>query len=168
MNMDVMFPKIKKHNICIWYMTCLIILHKTSRYKGRVLDRGFIMPTLFGKTFDLLTGVLDYRAAKHKVIVSNIANIDTAGFKPQELLFKKNLAEAISADDKFKMACTDKAHFPLSENEQNEYQTEQKADKVDIDGEMSSLAENNLMYNATVELLARKFRGLETALKEIK
>ena len=39
---------------------------------------------------------------------------------------------------------------------------------AEIDTEMANLAENNLMYNMTVEMLARKFRGLNTVLKETK
>jgi flagellar basal-body rod protein FlgB len=39
---------------------------------------------------------------------------------------------------------------------------------VDLDTEMAKLAENNLMYNLAVELLARKFKGLDTVLKEAK
>ena len=40
--------------------------------------------------------------------------------------------------------------------------------KVNLDSEMAKLAENNLMHNLTVELLARKFRGLNTFLREVK
>jgi len=37
-----------------------------------------------------------------------------------------------------------------------------------MDHEMASLAENQLMYNLTIELLARKFRGLSNVLREAK
>jgi flagellar basal body rod protein FlgB len=33
---------------------------------------------------------------------------------------------------------------------------------------MVNLAENHLMYNTAVELLARKFKSLNTVLKEVK
>ncbi|RLC22514.1 MAG: hypothetical protein DRH21_08390 [Deltaproteobacteria bacterium] len=41
-------------------------------------------------------------------------------------------------------------------------------EKVNLDSEMAKLAENNLMHNLTVELLARKFRDLNTFLREVK
>jgi flagellar basal-body rod protein FlgB len=41
-------------------------------------------------------------------------------------------------------------------------------ENVDLDSEMTKLAENNLMYNLTVELLARKFKSLNTVLTETK
>jgi flagellar basal-body rod protein FlgB len=33
---------------------------------------------------------------------------------------------------------------------------------------MEKLAENHLMYNLTVELMARKFKGLDSVLREAK
>jgi flagellar basal body rod protein FlgB len=39
-------------------------------------------------------------------------------------------------------------------------------DKVDMDREMVSIAENHLMHNAAVEMLARKFRALQSAIRE--
>lgn len=126
------------------------------------------MQTLFGKTFDLLAGMLDFRAARHKVIVSDIANLDTAGYRSQEIIFKEELAGATQNGQEMKLAITHKNHFPFSYREEKQYEVRQTGDKVDIDKEMTSLAENNLMYNAAAELLARKFRGLETVLREIK
>jgi len=41
-------------------------------------------------------------------------------------------------------------------------------EKVDLDKEMAKLAENNLMYNLTVEFLSRKFRSLNTVLRDTK
>jgi flagellar basal-body rod protein FlgB len=37
---------------------------------------------------------------------------------------------------------------------------------VKLDKEMGNLAENQLMYNLTIELLARKFRVVSNVLKE--
>ena len=45
------------------------------------------MDILFNKTMNLLSGMLDYRSTRHKIIVSNIANIDTEGFKPSDICF---------------------------------------------------------------------------------
>lgn len=126
------------------------------------------MQTLFGKTFDLLSGMLDFRAARHKVIVSDIANLDTAGYKPQELIFKEELVSATRNGQEVVLARTHENHLPFSPRDEKQYEVRQTGDKVDIDREMTSLAENNLMYNATVELLARKFRGLSTTLRETK
>ena len=39
-------------------------------------------------------------------------------------------------------------------------------DTVDLDREMAKIAENQLMYNATLRMLAHKFRGLKSAIAE--
>lgn len=126
------------------------------------------MQALFGKTVDLLSGMLDYRAARHKVIVSNIANLDTPNFKPQELTFTASLAEAAASGQAAMLTKTHKQHLSPGSAQEAPFQAHQAGDKVEIDREMTNLAENNLMYNLTVELLSRKFKGIDTALREIK
>ncbi len=127
------------------------------------------MQALFGKTIALLSGMLDYRAARHKVLVSNIANLDTPGFKPQDITFTASLAEAVSSPPAAApMMMTNEKHLtPVSGKEAN-FPIHQTGDRVEIDREMTNLAENNLMYNLTVELMSRKFKGINTALRELK
>jgi flagellar basal-body rod protein FlgB len=126
------------------------------------------MRALFGKTFDLLSGMLDFRAERHKVIASNIANIETGNYKPKELNFQKNFEEAKQGAETLELIRTHKMHFPFSSDVGKQFQLTQSGDKVEIDREMANLAENNLMYNLTVELISRKFKGIDTALKEIR
>jgi flagellar basal-body rod protein FlgB len=126
------------------------------------------MQALFSKTIDLLSGMLDYRAARHKVIVSNIANLDTPNFKPQELTFTASLAEAAASGQAATLTRTHKKHLSPGSAREAPFQVHQAGDKVEIDREMTNLAENNLMYNSTVELLSRKFKGIDTALREIR
>jgi flagellar basal-body rod protein FlgB len=126
------------------------------------------MQNLFGKTINLLSGMLDYRAARHKVIVSNVSNIDTPGYKPMELVFKKTLEEAAATGSRLELVRTNSRHFNAAEGKGRNFQAELSGEKVEIDTAMADLAENNLMYNLTVELLSRKFTGLNTVLKETK
>ncbi|MCE5264256.1 MAG: flagellar basal body rod protein FlgB [Deltaproteobacteria bacterium] len=122
------------------------------------------MDILFGKTMNLLSGMLDYRSTRHKVIASNVANIDTEGFKPSDVSFKQELGKANS----LRMATTDPKHIGRVENEVGPLEITTSEENVQIDTEMVNLSENQLMYNATVEMLSRKFRGLNTVLKEAK
>lgn len=126
------------------------------------------MQALFGKTIDLLSTMLDFRAERHKVIVSNIANIETPDYKPGEIGFQKSLAEAWSQKNDLGLIRTDSRHFAPSTGKAAQFPFTASGDKVEIDKEMANLAENNLMYNFTVELLLRKFRGINTVLKETK
>jgi flagellar basal-body rod protein FlgB len=124
------------------------------------------MNGLFNKTFNVLSAMLDYRAERHKIVVSNIANIDTTDFKPSELTFKNEFSKA----HELAMTTTDPGHIARRKESVHsiEYEIKTSEEKVNLDTEMTNLAENHLMYNTTVEMLARKFRGLNTVLKEAK
>ena len=124
------------------------------------------MDILFNKTIEMLSVILDFRSERNKVIASNIANIDTPGYKPKELVFKKQLDDFIDNGTEVTMTKTDKRH--LSEQSSHTFEVIKSEEAVKIDNEMEKLAENNLMYNLTVELMARKFKGLDGVLREAK
>jgi flagellar basal-body rod protein FlgB len=124
------------------------------------------MDILFNKTIEMLSTILDFRSERNKVIASNIANIDTRGYKPKELVFKKQLEDFIDNGTEVTMTKTDKRH--LSEQSFHTFEVINSEEAVKIDNEMEKLAENNLMYNLTVELMARKFKGLDSVLREAK
>lgn len=125
------------------------------------------MEALFGKTVSLLSSMLGFRAERHKVIASNIANIDTPDYRPTELAFKGNLEEEMQKGT-LKLFRTDKGHLPPISTEKADYKVIRSDGKVDLDTEMANLAENQLMYNLTVELLSRKFKGINNVLTEAK
>jgi len=120
------------------------------------------MNALFGKTTELLSLLLEYRSERHKTIASNIVNIDTPGYRSQEVVFEKELAEQIAAqrsrDGISGMSAAEEKPFGVAE----------AGEHVDIDKEMAKLAENHLMYNLSADLLARKFRGLKDVIKGVK
>lgn len=122
------------------------------------------MDVLFGKTITIISQVLDYRARKHDTIVSNIANIDTPGYRSREAVFERELAErmrngkANSGRNGHVRAATEQSLVTIVETEK----------AVNIDEEMSRLAENTIMYNLGVELLARKMRSLKDLLREVR
>lgn len=126
------------------------------------------METLFGKTFNLLGTMMDYRSERNKVITSNIANLDTPDFKSSDYVFKENLKKAM--DVRILLTRTNEKHFPNASEEisKNDFKKVTSDDKVDLDQEMTNLAENHLMYNLTAELLARKFKGIRTILTDAK
>jgi flagellar basal-body rod protein FlgB len=124
------------------------------------------MNILFNKTVNMLTGMLDYRSKRHPVILSNVANVDTAGYKPSDLTFRNEL----SRTQQIEMTATDPVHISKKNKKPGAVPFEMKTsdENVKLDTEMANLAENHLMFNTTVEMLARKFRGINTVLKETK
>ena len=98
------------------------------------------MDILFNKTINLLSGMLDYRSKRHKVIVSNIANIDTEDFKPSDISFKNEFGKTNS----IQMTTTVPGHIGRKDNKSSPVSFEMKTseEKVKIDTEMANLAEN--------------------------
>jgi len=128
------------------------------------------MEFLFNKTFGVLSGMLGFRSQKNKVIMSNLANMDSPDYKPKDYVFKSDLSRAIADQNQLPLAKTDKKHLPAGQYKitDDDFKVVETGDKVKMDEEMTNLAENQLMYNLTVEILARKFKGLNTVLKETK
>jgi flagellar basal-body rod protein FlgB len=122
---------------------------------------------MFNRTFNLLSSMADFRSQRHKVIVSNISNMDVANYESTEITFKKELGSAIAKEQRIDMVQTDPRHIPGTSGTGN-YDVVATGERVKIDKEMGNLAENQLMYNLTIELLARKFRGLKNVLTEAK
>ena len=126
------------------------------------------MESLFGKTFNLLSIMMDYRSERNKVIASNISNLDSADYKTADYVFKENLRRAV--DLKVRLSQTNEKHFPNAKDEftRNDFKLVKSDEKANLDKEMTNLAENQLMYNLSAELLARKFRGIKNILTEAK
>jgi flagellar basal-body rod protein FlgB len=125
----------------------------------------------------------DYRAKRHKVISSNIANLDTEDYKPSDINFKRDLKQVLGEGKKITLTKTQDAidesrnvvisrtnrrHLPEKNDRKVEYEAKITGDRVKLDVEMANLAENQLMYNTTIEMLARKFTGIKTVLNEAK
>lgn len=128
------------------------------------------MDLIFNKTIEMLTNVLNFRSVRHKAIVSNIANIDTPGYRPKDIDFQRELRALISDEKEVALVRTDRKHLPgqAMPTDTADLEVIECGEKVNLDKEMAKLAENNLMYNLTVELLARKFKGLNTVLTEVR
>lgn len=131
---------------------------------------------LFGGTVTLLEKVLDFRSKRHNVIISNIVNADTPGFKAFDIVMDEEVGrmEARSSGD-LPMASTNPAHFSMADQDTGGIRTRyiehskliNKGDRntVDLDRSMSNMAENNLMYNALAQTISKKFRMLKEVIK---
>ncbi len=127
------------------------------------------MNRLFSKTVNTLGSLLDFRSERHKVLASNIANIDTPGYQPKDVVFKNELQGFQGGGLKVTPVTTNENHIgPTSASGKIEMEVVDSGAQVSLDKEMINLAENHLMYNMTVELLARKFKGLKSVLQEVK
>jgi len=124
---------------------------------------------IFGKTFNTLEKSLDILSKRHTLIAGNIANASTPGYKPKEINFKEALDNAVN-NKSVEMFRTHPLHFDsVCRSSVEETATNQASNGlnwVDIDKEMTNLAENNLQYRTGVEVLLKKLDGLKYAITE--
>ncbi|MGY3837341.1 flagellar basal body rod protein FlgB [Bacillus atrophaeus] len=123
---------------------------------------------LFSGTIQNLENALGRVNVKQKVITNNIANIDTPNYKAKKVSFQNLLNQESSRLESVK---TDYRHVDFSDegsngsivaNTNTAYQ--QNGNNVDIDKEMTDLAENQINYQALVERMSGKFNSLKTVL----
>lgn len=120
---------------------------------------------IFNKTIDLLQKTLDLRLQNQQVIASNIANADTPGYAPVRMEFEGKLQQAMKNTAQ-QPAQTHPAHFPVGAGsvesvEPKIFREENKKtlgdrNGVNVDREMISLAENQILYETTIQMLNKK------------
>jgi flagellar basal-body rod protein FlgB len=134
--------------------------------------------SLFSSTTVMLERMLDFQAQRHTVLSTNIANVDTPGYKGHDLRFSDELKKAIDSPGTLSLRKTNEQHLPVAINEMKEIEHRpvpgtdavQRLDgnTVDLDKEMTRLSENSLYYNVTAQLVSKKLRGLKTAISEVR
>ncbi len=130
---------------------------------------------LFGQTVSVLEKVLDFRSQRHNVIISNIVNADTPGFKAFDIVMDEEVNRANTpVTDAQRLEGTHPAHFVTAGNDTGGIRTKyvqhekliEKGDQntVDLDRSMTNLAENNLQYNALAQIISKKFKMLKSVI----
>ncbi|PNU21112.1 flagellar basal body rod protein FlgB [Geothermobacter hydrogeniphilus] len=117
-------------------------------------------PVIFDTSMQMLRKVIELRQKSQQVIASNIANADTPGYRPRRLEFEKSLARAVSGGMNQKATCPEhlSADGTLS-GLTGEVVTENGA--VNVDQEMIKLSENQILYEAAVQMLNKKLALLK-------
>ena len=131
---------------------------------------------LFDALFDntvipLLEQVTAFTGARHRVLLSNIANAATPGYRARDLSekdFQRLLRDAVEAwrrdpgkgfnlrnDDAFHVAAAPDAGPPGPDG-----------NNVDLERQTVHLIENTLRHNTALELMRKQFALIQTALRE--
>lgn len=126
------------------------------------------------KTVQALAASLKFRQQRLELIASNIANAETPGYKAKKIDFEEALARALDVDDELKMNTTDPKHFNVGSGGFKNLQPEIHEDangivspdgnSVDRDQELAELADNKIMYDASVQLLNKKLGLMKYAI----
>ncbi len=131
---------------------------------------------LIDQSIKRLEQALDIRSHRHAVITSNISNQDTPGYQSKEIDFKEAMADATGPESGLKVAKTNANHLPALQTSHGAVpkvtlSADQGAKRLDgntvnPEKEMTRLAENTFMYQATAQFIAKKFRGIKNAINE--
>ncbi|MDL4840056.1 flagellar basal body rod protein FlgB [Aquibacillus rhizosphaerae] len=129
--------------------------------------------SLFSNTISTLEKSLDYASLKNQTIANNIANVDTANYKSKNVVFKDVLDSQLGST--FQAKRTHEKHIPFQSStfEQNGLKIvsdnsttyNHNGNNVDVDKEMTNLAENQIYYQALVDRINGKFNSLSSVIK---
>jgi flagellar basal-body rod protein FlgB len=127
----------------------------------------------YGEDINKLAADLDIKIRRSELIASNIANVDTPGYKAKDLAFHRILADSME-NEGLTLKRTHVKHMTGGEstaggsvNEIVEEPNPGRPDgnNVNIDQEMLKLTENNIQYNVSVQLLSKRLRQIANAIE---
>ncbi len=129
--------------------------------------------------YQILEKSLNAASQQHKLISNNIANVDTPGYKTSEVVFQSKLQEILNNKEKnyLPLKITHPRHIPLLPDininniepeiiTRAETTSRNDGNNVDIDIEMSKLAENTTYYSTLAQLMSLKLTMLKDAINE--
>lgn len=118
------------------------------------------------KTIQALATSMNFRQMRQEVIAANIANADTPGYKAKRVDFEAALARALDVDGHLSMHSSDRRHFNVGSGGFDNLQPEiyedpngivsEDGNTVDRDAELARMAENKILFDASVQLLNKK------------
>jgi flagellar basal-body rod protein FlgB len=133
---------------------------------------------IFNTTIEVLGKNIDLRAKNQNLISSNIANAETPNYVPKSLEFEQELQSALKGGgSRGTSAITNPRHLRLKDaNARLQSVTGQivetpaktpgkDGNAVELENEMGRMMENQIMYNASVQILTKQFIELRTAIK---
>lgn len=137
-----------------------------------------MLDKLYGTNTEVMARALDGLSMRQKAIAENVANADTPHYKRFEVAFEGALAKSISQPGAFTVpvAATHPGHYRLdgpqsldefqaTVSRSGEVTMRNDGNNVDIDAEMTRLAQTNVTYNAMADLMKRKFSGLNSIIR---
>ena len=124
------------------------------------------MDSGFDPVIGALNTSLNLRLTNQNVISSNIANADTPGFKAKAMEFESALREALNVGDELPSVETHPRHIVHRPTDPVGPEIYDDPNGVDRAAEMAKLAENQLLYDASAEMLKRKLGMLKYAITE--
>lgn len=114
---------------------------------------------------------LDLSSFRHKLIAGNVANSATPGYRSREIDFHGEFNRLTKADGRLAGTTTHPAHIPAGSHEKRPPDPEEvkvkegEMNSVNVDQEISNLAQNELMFTVGATLLQRKFDSIKKVIE---
>lgn len=133
------------------------------------------MKALFGRHLEVTAKALDCRLQRQNLVMANIANVNTEGYKARTLEFEKQMQSQLDLDANGRMTKTNSRHMPAEFDPQGFQGDTLKAfkprviygeDSVNLDKETVTMAKNAMMYNALTTILKKNFTGITKIIQE--
>ncbi len=127
-------------------------------------------------TWNTLVVGMNGLSKRFKAIAQNIANVNTPGYARSEVTFENELREALDMEDKKRLALTttNDAHISNVPRDVNSVTpkehraagelTRWDGNGVDLDIEMSKLAQARMTYTALASLMSKRMESYKLAI----
>ena len=121
---------------------------------------------VFDKTMNMIQYRLSLSSTNQKLISSNLANLDTPGYKTKSLSFENTLRQSLE-DHVLQMVRTNSRDLdPDDPAKAMEDSRVVEGGPVDLDTQMVNLSKNSLEYQYMIAMLNKKFSMLKTAITD--
>ena len=109
----------------------------------------------------LLERALNIRAFYHRVISSNMANVETPGFKEKDIDFRGELDKQLQFDDK----TSGGPQIDVQESPSDGLSS-LDGNTVNLENQMVKLTENQLMFHSLIQVAAKRFSMMKYVIRE--
>ena len=109
--------------------------------------------------FDFIQAGIQAESLRQKTIGSNIANLETPGYRRSDVKFAETLSNAMGADGEVDVDSVEMEIFQPKTTTVME-----NGNDVNLDLEVGEMVKNTLKHKAYVQLLKKKYMQMEAAI----
>jgi len=128
---------------------------------------------IFEKTFNVAKAALKLRSYKQELIASNIANVDTPGYRRKDIPFQKVMQAYLGESGDIPLKTTSPKHIKDPDTKNIMSLAKAYKDKtlgtpnnVSLEQEITEMTQNQVLYEATLQALAKEIQRLKEAITE--
>lgn len=124
------------------------------------------------QTIDAMEAYMSRLSQRQQIVASNLANIDTPGFKTKDISFYATMQELLSDSIGLQTSSPEHKQSRISVSPQAQVfevqgiPSREDQNNVDLDKEMLKLSETSFGYSLMTQLVRSKFRTLSLSINE--